>query len=733
MVTHLLLAMIAGAVDQGVNASASSTNAVRIHGSMDFDGLLREAEWARAQKITQFWEIYPADRGKPSEETSASFLYDDRFLYIGLRGDLRDPSQLRQPFVRRDLVNSSQDYIQVYIDPIRSRRQSYLFRVNARGSRADSIQDELRQTEVADPDFDWEVRTAVDERGWSAELRIPLSTLRVPHSGPQDWPIVVYRGVPRQQNVQFASAPIPRVSSCFLCYAGTLHFDDLRIGAENLLVTPSTVVTRQRRRGAFGSGDHIKVDPSLDVKWLPYPGAALDVTINPDFSQTEADAAQLSANNRFAINFPEKRAFFREGTDLITLPIPLLYTRTIVAPNAGLRFTSRSDRFNGTAFLADDDGDGAILEPGFLSSAAASPGQHAFVGFGRARVSINAFDLGGLVAFKRLAGGAQNIITGADGSWGHGPDRVTAQLVDSWTRNPDAPDLLPSWDGQRHSGLSALAQWDHSGSDWVWNLRYARYGEGFRSWLGFVPRVAYDQIYLKLLRPHYPENGILNELSPFVTLERNRGLSSEPSERDVGIGFQAAGPRNTNGSLTLHPATTLATEDGRLRHVGTLAWSLSSNPVSWLPRVSTTGEIGTFVDFQTGDRVQGLTYTIDVITKPLDRLELEVRRVESRLGDRPGGGWRLKETATEIAGSWFFNPRLYLSGILQLFYTKRRYPSAPQLNGISGRLQLSWEASRNLTAYAGLRTNEDRGEVLSSRGKATELYVKLSRTLRTRF
>lgn len=421
----------AGAAEPAADlrAKGMSVRALRAERAPAFDGKLDEQEWGQVEELTRFWEIYPADRGEPKEATSARFLYDDRFLYIGIRADLKEPGELRGPFVRRDLVNSMLDYVQIYIDPLGSRRGSYLFRVGARGSRADSLQDEIKQTEASDPDFDWETRTAIDEHGWSAELRIPLSTLRIAKSGPQDWPVIVYRGVPRAQSVQSASAPLPRAGNCFLCHAGTIHFDDMRPGRENLLVTPSLVSTVRRDSGAYGRGTHPKLDPSLDAKWLPYSGAALDLTINPDFSQTEADSAQLTANERFAISLPEKRAFFREGSDLITLPIPLLYTRTIVAPNAGLRFTHRSDALNATIFAADDGGEGAIIEPGFLRSSVGAPSAHALVGFARGRTSIGAFDVGGLAATKRLEGGAYNAIGGIDASWRHGSERVTAELV----------------------------------------------------------------------------------------------------------------------------------------------------------------------------------------------------------------------------------------------------------------------------------------------------------------
>lgn len=714
-------------------AQPASLRAVRVARAPVFDGTLHDTDWRLAPVLTRFWEIYPADRGMPNEETSARFLYDDRFFYVGIRASLKDPKALRAPFVRHDLVNSSQDYVQVYVDPLGSRRGSYLFRVNARGSRGDSTQDELLQTENSDPDFDWEARAAMDGKGWTAELRIPLSTLRIPRSGTQDWVVMVYRGVPRAQNVQFASSPVPRVSSCFLCYAGTVHFDDLKIGAENLLVTPSIVGTDRTDIGAYGQGSHPKLDPSLDAQWLPYPGGALDVTVHPDFSQTEADAAQLTANERFAIDFPEKRAFFREGSDLITLPLPLIYTRTIVAPNAGLRFTHRSDAINATGLVADDGGNGAIVEPGFLSSSVGEPIDHAVVDFGRVRVSAGNFDFGALVASKQLAGGAYNAIGGFDGSWGRGADRVTGEFVDSRTRNPVDPTLIPDWDGRSFKGIANSLAWDHLGDTWVWQARYAQYDDGFRSWLGYVPRVGYDETYLKVLKPNYPAHGIVNEFSPYVTFDRLRGLRGEGAERDAGAGLEIATPFNGALDVSVHPTATVLNEQGRLANTAYLALDGSINPAPWLPKVALKGKRGSMVDFLTGDRVPGLTYHADVQIRPSDRIALEVQRGATRLGDDPGnGGLRLDETVTELTASYFFGARLYVVADEQFFDTRRRFPIAPRERSSLANVQLTWEASRDLTGYLGVRSGANRDELLANRGGTTEVYLKISRTFRSR-
>lgn len=164
-----------------------------------------------------FGRFIPPTWGPAGETSEYRFLCDDRYLYIGARAFLGDPSRLRMPFVRHDKVNATMDYVQVYLDPQNTHRASYVLRINARYSRADAYSNEATQTENNDPDYDWEVRTQLDRQGWTAEYRIPPSTLHVPRKGQQVWSFIADRpwirasALPRLgSGVRFAS-PAPKL------------------------------------------------------------------------------------------------------------------------------------------------------------------------------------------------------------------------------------------------------------------------------------------------------------------------------------------------------------------------------------------------------------------------------------------------------------------------------------------------------------------------------------------
>ena len=717
-----------------ITASATPTpqpaTAVRIQTTIKLDGHLDEQDWGRAQPIDRFFEYYPGDRTAPSERTEVRLLYDDRFLYVGFRLSLRDRSKLRTPFVRRDKVGSSHDYVQIYLDPQGSKRGSYLFRVNARGTKTDGYQDETQQTETLDPDYDWDVATSIDANGWSAELRIPLSTLRISHAGAQTWAVVVTRGVPREQNTQMASAPFPHATSCFLCYASSVSFPDLKSNQERLIVTPSATATGTRDAGVLGHGTGLSLQPSLDAKWLPFEGAALDLTINPDFSQVEADQALLTANQRFALSLPEKRPFFREGADLVTTTIPVIYTRSVAAPDYGLRFTRRGAAVEGTAFAARDGGRAGIIEPGLLGSNLVLPDFDAYDAFLRVRRNLPGGDIGALGAARINTDGSRNLVGGIDASHATGSDQVSGELLLSDTIDPNRPDLDTYWRGERVEGSAASLQWSHAGSN-IWTLRYQRFSTGFRSWLGYVPRVGYQEEYGEFRHPFYPTTKLVSTLAPYVTADALQAVGAGSGhEHDMAVGLTIGGYKNLSANFSYHPDAVVLDSAGVEHRTHYLAWSVSLNPAPRIPVLSVTGQTGRVVDYATGQVVPGTTLGLRAVVRPVDRFELEVRRDTNDLNGLAGEPGRLHETVQQLIATYYFHAGFYALLNYQDYRSRRRVPLANLDHEGAASLQFNWDITRDFQAYWGVRSSTTEAGIAGTHGRSTEVYLKLARTFR---
>ncbi len=284
-------------------------------------------------------------------------------------------------------------------------------------------------------------------------MRVPFTSLRYRSVSPQTWGIFLYRNYPRGFRHMFFSARLPRGGNCFICRTNTL------VGLENLpsgghLVAAPYVSATQAARPARGLGtplenERVDGDVGLDVKWTPDADNALDFTLNPDFSQVEADTAQISANERFALSYPKKRPFFLEGVELFSTPLRAVHTRAITSPRGGGRATGKMRGVGYTVLIADDEGGGSVIIPGPNGSITAPQAFSSTVLVGRAKRSFGSSFAGLLVTGRGTReGGGSSWLLGPDVLWRPSTaDAISAQWLFSTTQTPRRGDLFSGWTG----------------------------------------------------------------------------------------------------------------------------------------------------------------------------------------------------------------------------------------------------------------------------------------------
>ena len=237
----------------------------------------------------------PATTSPRRCSTVAYITYDERYFYIGIRADDPEPQKIRAPFVDRDGVIGTDDNIAIFLDTRNDKRSAIELRVNPRGIQADGIFNDANFNEDFAPDFYYDTAAQITTTGWTAEFRIPFSSLRYGSADPQTWSILVWRNWPRDFRYAFHSAPMPRGSNCFICLTHPLTGLTGLPEASHFVAAP--YVTAQQvssPEGGLGSGlenGDFETDAGLDVKWNPSANHAVDLTLNPDFSQIEADVA----------------------------------------------------------------------------------------------------------------------------------------------------------------------------------------------------------------------------------------------------------------------------------------------------------------------------------------------------------------------------------------------------------------------------------------------------------
>jgi len=245
-----------------VPALAIEATALAPGESIVLDGRLDEPAWQRAPLLDRFWENYPQAEVEAPVRTEARFAYDSHALYVAIRAFDPAMGELRAPFARRDNVLSDQDMVVLFLDPVGARKFAHFYRVNPRGSIGDGLYNEDSATEDFSPDFDFEVVTGRFDGGWTAEFRIPFSTLRYTDPPSREWSVMVWRNWPRDQRYRMATSKFPREQNCFLCLNEPLTGLDSLPSPRFLQLTPNATL----RTVAFGvscrkRGDGRSVSP----------------------------------------------------------------------------------------------------------------------------------------------------------------------------------------------------------------------------------------------------------------------------------------------------------------------------------------------------------------------------------------------------------------------------------------------------------------------------------------
>lgn len=292
------------------------------------DGHLDDTVWTAAVPSDAFTQHYPDEGMPPSEPTRLRVLYDDDALYVGI-----DCTQLRSPIVRRLMRRDRElpsDGVWVDIDSRRDGVSAFHFGVNAAGVLNDGIH--FNDVDFSrDWDGNWQAKVAMTDHGYSVEIRIPLHELRFDALPAQEWGFQVRRFIDARQETDDWSF-FPRSSAGVVSNFGRLlDLVDLRPGHPVELLPFGLARARHRDPddvNRLAHGADAAFSAGLDAKAHLSHELTLDLTVNPDFGQVEADTLVLNLST-YETFFPEKRPFFLEGIDTFTTMRTMLYTRRI--------------------------------------------------------------------------------------------------------------------------------------------------------------------------------------------------------------------------------------------------------------------------------------------------------------------------------------------------------------------------------------------------------------------
>ena len=335
---RVVLSSVIALVALAVPLEAQTVQAVRIEGpSPRIDGRLTEPVWRSAPAVGGFTQRDP-DEGKPaSEVTEVRIAFDDDALYVGARMFSRSPKDIVAIVTRRDRESASETFY-ISLDTYRDRRTAYTFGVTPAGVRLDFYHgsDDMDNTD-AEYDPVWDARVATDSLGWTAEIRIPFTQLRFSRAEVQEWGINIARFIPTLREESFWQM-VPKNQNGWSSRMGLLTGirgiqPSRRIEVMPYVAADSRTQPVETPADPFAHKTRSEARAGGDLKMGLGPNLTLDVTLNPDFGQVEADPANVNLT-AFEVFFEERRPFFLEGASLLSRR-NLFYSRRIGAPPPG--------------------------------------------------------------------------------------------------------------------------------------------------------------------------------------------------------------------------------------------------------------------------------------------------------------------------------------------------------------------------------------------------------------
>ena len=280
------------------------------------DGVLNDSAWKSVDWGTDFIEVNPDENTDPSVQTKFKVLYDQKYLYVALKAFDPQPSTITSRLSRRD--GFAGDRINVLIDSYHDLRTAFLFTVTAAGVRGDEIITDNGQSFDDSWNPIWSTKALIDADGWSAEMKIPLSQFRFNSDSDQVWGLNIIRNY-FAENELSAWDRIPVGSAGWVSEAGELHGLQNIKPQKQIEIQPFTVIKLSEYEAETGNpyldGKDYSLNAGLDAKFGITNDLTLDVTINPDFGQVEADPAVIALDG-FEVFNREQRPFFVENKNI---------------------------------------------------------------------------------------------------------------------------------------------------------------------------------------------------------------------------------------------------------------------------------------------------------------------------------------------------------------------------------------------------------------------------------
>ena len=650
-------------------------------GGITIDGQLDDPGWSNASVATNFAENFPDQMAKPPIEMKGYLTFDETHLYAAFE-IWDDPDAIRANFSDRDEIWND-DYVGLILDINNNGREMYFIASNPLGIQGDTRISPNNEDLGFDVVYKSEGR--ITDSGYIVEMAIPFRSLRFPDTAAQSWRATFWITHPRDSRNQYTWSAINPDEACWPCQFGTFEGMEGVRSAGNIEILPALTGAQSaslRVEGDPNSGldnGKLNADPSLNVKYGITSSMTADFALNPDFSQIEADVAQIDVNSTFALFFPERRPFFQEGADQFSTYLQTVYTRSINDPIAASKFTGRFGDMS-VAYIGARDNTSPLLLPFEERSD--------FLQVGKSysnilRVVKNFSDesfIGGLVTDRRLDEGGSGTVFSLDGNlrlfnkyalsgqWAtsitqemNDPER-SETLVEERFGNNRYTSLL---DGESFSGTGYNLEFGRNARHWNFEFEYEQLSPTFRADNGFIRQNNSKEFFGFQSITLYPKSSFLDRIQPYVYGLRTWNFDNTPK-----LSFIAPSIGITMKGQTYFEANYQIGEEQfnnvLFTGLNSVDLFINSSYFEWI-RLGGGVEIGKDIarnleNPEIGDMLDIFAFgTI----RPTSRLNIQPRFNYSRLSDLETGETFFKGYIARARVNYQFTRRLFLRTVFQ--------------------------------------------------------------------
>ena len=332
-----------------------------------FDGIVGDSEWSDAEVYDLPFEITPSYNTQAEHETIVYIKNDSTNLYVAFKA-LGNENFIRAGIRARDGINWLDDQVAIGIDTFGDGRYYIRFSANPLGSIADNKVDNKDDFDGS-YNVEFDAKAQITDEGYEVEFVIPFSSLSFSNNQNQKWTLMLSRKLYNKgSEARYMNYKKIDGAGCIICQSNEFYAVDNIVKKNKKRLIPSFTANSIRERDDEGNMVEEPIDSEVTLGGVyEFGGNNFEFSINPDFSQVEADQSKIDVNSTTALRFEEKRIFFNEGKDFLSSNLATVYTRSINNPDYAIKLYNRGEKHS-YYFLDAEDANTPIIVPGYQRS-----------------------------------------------------------------------------------------------------------------------------------------------------------------------------------------------------------------------------------------------------------------------------------------------------------------------------------------------------------------------------